>query len=102
MANDWDALAEYVGTDSHDFVRQCWDEAEAMVSAYVGDHDVPEVSLNRAILEVGSELFHRKQAPNGVANFMTFDGSAPIRVARDPMIGAYPILKRHIAGVGIL
>jgi len=56
---------------------------------------VPPVVLDRAIKEVGSELFHRRQAPGGVAQFAGLDG-APIRVARDPMVSAYPILARHV------
>jgi len=55
--------------------------------------------LERAYLEVGSELFHRRSAPNGVMQFTTLDGSA-IRVARDPMVGAYPLLKRFV-GFGL-
>jgi len=34
-----------------------------------------------------------------VAQFTTLDGSA-IRIARDPMVGAYPLLRRYV-GWGI-
>lgn len=85
------------------FVEQCFDEATALVTAYVGSIDpvtaLPASIRERAVLEVGSELYHRRQAPNGVAQFSSFDG-APIRVARDPMLGAYPLLQRFL-GLGI-
>ena len=96
----WNDLKAYVNTSSsdEDFVEQCWDEAKALVDAFIGDAEVPVAATERAYLEVGSELFHRRQAPNGVAQFTTIDGSA-IRVARDPMVGAYPILQRY-TGLG--
>ena len=97
---DWTDLKGYVGASVADdaFVEQCWTEAAQLVTDFVGTAVVPVSALNRAVLEVGSELFHRRQAPNGVAQFTTIDGSA-IRVARDPMVGAYPILQRY-TGLG--
>lgn len=93
-------LRTYVGASDSDapYVGTCWDEAEALVTAFVGSAVVPASVIERATLEVGSELYHRRQAPNGIAQFASFD-SAPIRVARDPMVGAYPILARFM-GVG--
>lgn len=90
-------LSAYVGANSGDdaFVEDCWEEASALVSAFVGTAEVPPVVLHRASLEVGSELFHRRQAPSGVAQFATFDG-APVRVARDPLVGAYPLLRPYV------
>ena len=102
---DYTNLQDYVGAPESDalYVEQCWDEASALVTAYIGTIDpvtpLPVEITERAILEVGSELYHRRQAPNGVAQFSSLDG-APIRVARDPMLGAYPILNRFI-GLGI-
>lgn len=94
-------LKNYVGASAidDDFVEACWDEAVALVASVVGEADVPIKVLNRAYLEAGSELYHRRSAPNGIAQFQTFDGSA-IRVARDPLIGVYPILQRYV-GYGI-
>jgi hypothetical protein len=70
-----------------------------MVTVFIGQTYVPANILTRATLEVGSELYHRRSAPNGIAQFSTFDGT-PIRVARDPMIGAYPLLNRYV-GLGV-
>lgn len=93
----WESLKDYVGASDADteFVQRCWIEAVSLVSKHVGAAVVPNEVKVRAVLEVGSELFHRRNAPNGIAQFSAIDGSA-IRVARDPMIGAYPILSRFV------
>ena len=94
------SLSTYVGAGAADadFVAACEAEATALVGAYVGTAGVPSEVLSRAVLEVGSELFHRRSVPNGVAQFGTLDGAAPLRVARDPMVGAYPLLARYVGG----
>lgn len=90
-------LQEYVGAPDSDaaYVEECWDEATSLVNVFIGSATVPVAILDRAFLEVGSELYHRRQAPNGIAQFASLDGS-PIRVARDPMLGAYPLLQRFM------
>jgi hypothetical protein len=91
----YDDLKAYVGASDSDnaFVSSCWDEAHILVDKYCGSVVVPADVLKRAKIECGSELFHRRSAPNGVAQFATLDGGQAIRVARDPMVGAYPILS---------
>lgn len=76
------------------FIEQCADEAVALVSGYVGTDAalVPVSVLTRAYVEVGSELYNRRSAPNGISQFAAADGSA-IRVARDPLVAAYPLLR---------
>lgn len=98
VAEDFDELKAYVGatTPDDDFVDSCWHEAIALVDKFVGEATVDADILNRAYLEVGSELFHRRSAPNGVAQFATLDGGSAIRVARDPMVGAYPLLQPYV------
>lgn len=95
-------LALYTGAGPSDsaYVSECLTEALALVSRFVGSATVPEAVIDRAVIEVGSELFHRRQAPNGIAQFATADGSSAIRVARDPMVSAYPILTPW-TGVGV-
>lgn len=92
-------LKGYVNASAVDdaFLTSCLATATAMVVQYVGGAEVPENARDRAVLEVSSELFHRRQAPNGIAQFATPDAS-PVRVARDPMLGAYPILNRWMGG----
>jgi hypothetical protein len=95
----YDDLKAYVGAPDSDntFVSACWDEATALVNKFVGEAVVPATVLQRAKIECGSELFHRRSAPNGIAQFATLDGGSAQRVARDPMVGSYPIL---VAWVG--
>ena len=98
----YDDLKAYVGApDSDDtFVSTCWDEATALVNLYCGLVVVPAVVLKRAKIECGSELYHRRSAPNGIAQFATLDGGSAVRVARDPMIAAIPILIPYV-GLGV-
>lgn len=87
----------YVGTDeASDFVEECLDAGKQLVNAYIGEIDtVPHEVHVQAILICASEFFHRRSAPNGVAQFASFDGS-PIRVAKDPMNAVYPLLQRFV------
>jgi hypothetical protein len=80
-------------------VEQCWAEAEALVVRYVGTSVVPAVIIQRACLEVGAELFARRGAPSGISQFQDQAGGS-IRLARDPMTGAYTILQPFV-GPGI-
>lgn len=98
----YDDLKAYVGApDSDDtFVSQCWDVAHSLVDTYCGTVVVPADVLKRAKIECGSELYHRRSAPNGVAQFATLDGGQAVRVARNPMIAAVPLLEPYV-GLGI-
>lgn len=95
-------LKAYVGAPDSDttFVTSCWDEAVALITKFVGTKTVPATVLLRARIECGSELFHRRSAPNGIAQFATLDGGQAVRVARDPMIAAIPLLTPYV-GQGI-
>lgn len=99
----YEGLKDYVGatTPDDDFVSACWDEAQALVNAYIGSAVVDADVLNRAYLECGSELYHRRSAPNGVAQFATLDGGSAIRVARDPLVGVYPLVARYMPNGGL-
>lgn len=85
----------YVGTDETDFPTDCLATGTALVTRYVGDATVPSAVLDQATLVTASEVFHRRSAPNGIAQFASFDG-APVRVAKDPMNAAYAILKPYV------
>ena len=100
----YDGLKAYVGApdSDNDFVSDCWTQAHTLVDHFCGDavSVVPAGVLTRAKIECGSELYHRRSAPNGVAQFATLEGGSAIRVARDPMVGAYPLLQVYV-GLGI-
>jgi hypothetical protein len=102
MALGYTDLKAYVNAPSADdtFVQQCWEQAIAMVAVFVGTAYVPESIRDRARIEVGQELYSRRAAPNGIAQYATFEGASAIRVARDPMVGAYPLLQPYV-GQGI-
>ena len=57
-------LRLYCGAAAADaeFVTECLDQADVLVGRFVGQVAVPTVVLDRAVIEVGSELFHRRQA----------------------------------------
>lgn len=90
-------LQAYLGTtETGDFIESALSAGNALVGTYIGDIDtVPNAVHNQAILICASEIYHRRSAPNGVAQFAAFDG-APIRVAKDPMNAVYPLLLRYV------
>lgn len=93
-------LQAYVGTnETGDFIEGCLSSADLMIKTYVGGRSVPPAILDQAVLTVGSELFHRRSAPNGIAQFADFGGQA-MRVARDPMTSAYALLLPFV-GYGV-
>lgn len=96
MAIDINKLAGYVGFkivegNNYDFEDGCVQTATALVNNYVGTASVPAVIKDQAMLLAASELYHRRSAPNGIAQFATMDGQ-PVRVAKDPMNAVYPLL----------
>jgi hypothetical protein len=98
---DWTDLKAYVGASSTDdaYVEECWDTSKDLVASYIASTKVPVGVLKRCYLEVGSELFNRRNAPMGVAQYATYDG-APLNTARDPLVGVYPLLNRYMVRFG--
>lgn len=97
MATTWTDLQAFVGADDSEeaFVTSCHDEADALVTGFIGTNTVPAVIKDRCVLNVGAELYHSKNAPNGIAQFSQTP-EAPIRIARDPMVSAYPLLRQFM------
>jgi len=84
---------EYVGTSEvSSFVDDCLASGLALVENYIGTQTVPGVIKDQAVLLCCSELFHRRSAPNGIAQFASMDGTSPMRVAKDPMTAVYSLL----------
>jgi hypothetical protein len=84
---------EYVGTsEDSSFVDDCLASGVALVENYIGEQEAPAVIIDQAVLLCSSELFHRRSAPNGIAQFASMDGSSPMRVAKDPMTAVYSLL----------
>lgn len=86
----------YIGTDETTFPQECLNSGLALVERYIGEVDsVPAEVKDQAVYIASSELFHRRSAPNGVAQFASMDGS-PVRIARDPMGAVYPLLQPYV------
>ena len=92
-------LLDYVGGNLSDleYVGKCLVQAIMLVNAYcIRTPLIPQEILDNAYLQVGSELFHRRNAPSGIAQFSSLDGTSPVRVAKDPMTSVYPLLNRWV------
>lgn len=87
------------GADSAEYAKEVAEEAMSLVNDLLSSpvRPVPDAIRHRCYLEAASELFHRRQAPNGIAQFGTPDMN-PIRVARDPLVGVYPLVSRYLGG----
>jgi len=94
MAVTLEQFQAYVGTEETTFPQECLTSGLALVTRYVGTKTVPTAVKDQATLIASSELFHRRSAPNGVAQFASMDGS-PVRVAKDPMNAVYPLLMPY-------
>lgn len=103
-----DRLAAHVGThtaaDDGTYVAECWNQATALVGEYLASTDrvatVDTALLARAVMEAGSELYHRKDAPQGVYQFAGDPGGA-VRVSADPLRAVRPLLGRYVGpGIG--
>lgn len=88
------ALKAYLRAPSDDGLNDAYDTGAALVSGVVGSHtaDVPAVVIAQCNLKAAAELFHQRNAPQGVAQFADQTG-AVVRVARDPLVGCYPLLR---------
>lgn len=95
-------LRAYVGAPASvadEALEEAWDRAAGLVTKFIGSATVPPVEVAGSKKEVASELFHRKNAPNGISQFADGRGN-PVRVARDPMVAAYKTLAPYV-GLGI-
>jgi hypothetical protein len=91
MAVTVEQFRAYVGTkEVSSFVDSCLSSGKQMVAKFVGASSVPADVLDSAVLSCASELFHRRSAPNGVAQFADLGQS--VRIAKDPMNAAREML----------
>lgn len=96
---DLGEMARFVQAPDSDrgFVAECLDEAAALVDARIGSATVPVVVRRRAVREVAADLYYRRSARNGVVAFNNHEGGDIIRVNRDPMAPATPLLAPYLA-----
>ena len=90
-------LQAYIGTnETGDFIETCFTGGTKLVEKYIGEVvSVPESIKDQSILIASSELFHRRSAPNGIAQFASMDGQ-PVRVGKDPLAAVYPLLLPYV------
>lgn len=78
-----------------------WHEMAAaaceLVERHIGAVSVPARIVELASLEVARELHTRSRAPGGIFAPGGFDGT-PVRLARDPLRAAYPLLTPYLPG----
>lgn len=81
------------------FVEACTKEAQGLVTVAASGTwtDIPASVLDRAIIEVAADLYHRQSTRLGVSGFADNDLN-PVRITRDPMAAARPILAPYLAG----
>lgn len=89
--------AKYAGAPSPAAITRDLATAMDLVAAHVGSGAVPESVLASAVLDVASDLYSRRQHHNGVVTFDSPDGITAMRVNRDPMAAAYPILRPYVS-----
>lgn len=96
MAVSLEEFKAYIGTkDDSEFPQECLTAGHALVTRFVGDVTGVPVSVHdQAVLIVSSELFHRRNSPQGYAQFADGSGIAA-RVGRDAMSAAYPLLMPY-------
>lgn len=96
-----DQVKAWIGQESPDYDDMLADmlaEATELIDHYLGSATVPTVVHEQAEVVVAADLWNRRAAPNGViqAQFPGFEGGETVRIARDPMRPAYPILRRWV------
>lgn len=91
------AAVEYQGSPAESAtIAQCAHDAAMLTGSYIGSLAVPQEVANYAATEVARELHTRLGAPGGVLS--SFAEAAPVRLARDPLTAAYPILAPYLGG----
>lgn len=90
-------LKEYLGGDARDdtFIAECAALAASMVTERCKGSEVPKEAVDRAVLEVGAELYKRRATQHGNPD-MTSPEMTPLRARNDPMKAAAFILFPYL------
>lgn len=105
-ANGGAALLSYVGGTAgvdDDRAAEVYSDAYGQVMRYLGTLELDETpstgdvhdvkTVQNVVLEVGSKLWDRRNAPGGEVMVDT-DGTPGRLAPRDPLVTAYPVLQR--------
>lgn len=98
---DWNDLKAYIGAgeDDNEIIEQCFDDAVTLLGTATSSafRPIPAGVMDRMILEVGHELYNRKNTPSGSSMFTGYDGGAvPVRAPRDPLSQVRPIIAMYV------
>lgn len=76
-------------------LNDCLESAAELLKELIGRKVVPPKTYDRALLLVANEQLQQDLAPNGLLNQQFDNGTEaiPIRIGRDPLTPAYPILE---------
>lgn len=94
-------LGWYVEAQGEDapYARDSDAVARQLVNDFIGGASnpfgLPPVVVERAVLEVGADIYYRKASRNGVVTLQGVDPQL-FRINRDPMASAYPLLRRYL------
>lgn len=92
-------LANYVRANGRDaeFIAECEARAAQLVMDKIGDALVPDAVLSAAILEVGANLYQRRQSSIGTTSYGDPETLGnPMRPALDPLTPAWPLLRPYL------
>lgn len=101
---EYEPLRVYVDATSEEDVAKVaedWPRAVEAVTKIVTDGgkelaDIPAATLQGAIVDVGAELYARRDAPFGVTTFATGDGAVAARVSADATVRAKAALADYL------
>jgi len=103
----WEDLKTYIGSEDINedaYIEGCWDSAVVLIDAELAlaFRPCPDAIKSRMYLEVGNELYNRRNAVSGSSQFAVFEGGAtqPVRGARDPLAQIRPLLARYVCPLG--
>ena len=92
-----DELRGYVGSPTSDdmYLAEVIGAGFSMLNTYIGSGIVPDEVSKQAQLIVCSEIYQRRSAPMGIAQFASLDG-APMRVGKDVLASIRPMLREYL------
>lgn len=94
-----DRLRKHIGADTqHDEeLQELITQANLLISDYMGTTLlVPEAILDLAVLRVANSLWEQSNVPSSNGNSFYETDQAPAPPNRDPLLAAYPIIRRYV------
>jgi hypothetical protein len=81
------------------YTLECAGHARGLVLDYVGTaiDRISDVKINRAMLEVGADLYSRKQSRGGSSGYEGVEMQS-MTIPKDPLRMAYPLLRPDLPG----